>query len=533
MSIMKKTIFAFLLTPFLMLGCLEDKSNKEIDRINPIVIDMGNVSSSLSVYMFDTLKVAPLVYKIGTPDAKLSYEWRLHSQYEQVDNFRGWVIDSTMSCAACITAPASPTEYYLKYTVTDEQTGIKNFLMFRLRVLSPFAEGLAVADTRDGKTSDVTLIIDRCFNSSIADKNNTKTYRNAWSEVNGSKIEGLVKGIMINSYSTNRAMTVISDKAYLRADYYDYVSIPGESNEKLFMVPPDDLWALDYRGSDYDAAIMQEIINLGGKIWPRGQQQNNRLYSYFMFPSGYPDYDVTHLLYLESPSRVGYGYDNKYKKLIFFDYNGSFYPVDQLTDGQNAFDVNDLSDYEPIYLGQTNTSTAQLLTRQKSTGKYIGLTISALGSAALKTSGTLGKATFDFSAAAEIANAKYFATNVIEDAIYYATDTRVYATSIYNIDSKVQWEAPAGEKITGLRVWKNYGRIDYEDHNPNSVTGFLSISTRNRMMLITTYNESTGEGKITAVPIVTLGIGGLEPNRAFHRVFGGFGRILTMCPQKN
>lgn len=528
---MKKILLTLLMFPLMLWGCLEDDSNTDIMRVNPIVIDMGNAGTSYSIYMFDTLKIDPLIYKIGTPDAALSYEWRLHSQNKD-ENYDGTVIDSTMSCRAYITAPPSAAEYYLKLTVRDRQTGIENFEMFSLTVLSPFAEGLVVADTRDGRTSDLSLIVDRCFNNRVEKKEDTKLFRNVWSDVNGAPVDGVVKGIIVAGYTSNRSLTVATDKGFLRADYYDYVLIPGECDRNLFVVAPEDYDRSEFIGFYFDNSAKQEFMNFGGKIWPHPLFGGGKQYGFYLYPGGFSDYNVTHFCYLQS-QQLGYGYDERYHRLAFFAARSAFYPVDQLTGGQNAFDVNRLEDYEPLYMGQTNTSTVHLLARQKSTGKYLGLTMEALTSAAAGNSTTLGKNVFDLSSATEIANAKYFAMNIIEDAVYYATDTKVYATAIANIYSRVQWEAPAGEKITDIRVWKENGRIDYEEHDPSSTTGFQTTATTNRMMLITTYNESTGEGRIYAVPIVTLGIGGLEQNPAYHRVFDGFGRILAVCPQKS
>lgn len=49
--------------------------------------------------------------------------------------------------------------------------------------------------------------------------------------------------------------------------------------------------------------------------------------------------------------------------------------------------------------------------------------------------------------------------------------------------------------------------------------------------MITTYNESTKEGKVTAVPIKHVNVGELETNKKYHVVLNGFGRILGVYKQ--
>ena len=56
------------------------------------------------------------------------------------------------------------------------------------------------------------------------------------------------------------------------------------------------------------------------------------------------------------------------------------------------------------------------------------------------------------------------------------------------------------------------------------------LGASNHMMLVMTYNETTREGKVIVVPILSLGTGDLIQDKAYHREYGPFGRILkTTC----
>ena len=71
----------FIILLFTMVGyftsCYDDKSNTSIKTINPLVIDMGGAPTSMSAFLLDTLEIKPVVYKIGSDDADLSYKWEI------------------------------------------------------------------------------------------------------------------------------------------------------------------------------------------------------------------------------------------------------------------------------------------------------------------------------------------------------------------------------------------------------------------------------------------------------------------------
>lgn len=54
-----------------------------------------------------------------------------------------------------------------------------------------------------------------------------------------------------------------------------------------------------------------------------------------------------------------------------------------------------------------------------------------------------------------------------------------------------------------------------------------------RLMFVPIYNETTKEGKIIVIPIVTLHIGELEQNNKFYVEFKEFNRILKIAKQAN
>ena len=525
---MKKWLFTLLALPFMFTSCIDDESNEELRTLNPIQIENIRIPDSFSIFMGDTLKIQPLIYCEGVPDAKLSFEWRLSG-----GTIAPRVIDSTMYCEAKLVIPPFANPYTLRLTVTDETTGISRIETFNVRVLSSFGEGLIVADTKDDKESDLTLVMSKQFSSEISGNDDKmKIVRNLWSESNGQKLDGKVLDLITSSYGTNRSMTVVTDKHLYRADYYDYFNIPEEFDGGMFIVVPPHV------GHGYKNAFFQyynstgeEFLSLDGLVTRRSMQQNNRKHSYTQYPRGVTDYNVT---FMCSPKYNDvYAFDALGERIIFFNFQNASLPQNQSSTGE--FDIRDLKDFEALYMGEINQGVA-LLTKQKSTGQYKALVMQRRGLWDPQPP-TYAKAVFDFSDATEIESAKFFELNKREDVVYYATDTKLYATPLSVIDAKVQWEADTstGEKITGLKLYKwSGGTCDYEEVGAEEdEDSKKSVSSSDRLMMITTYSELTKEGRVYCVPIVTYGLGGLEQNKNYHVVLNGFNKILGVYKQNN
>ena len=75
---MKKWLYIILVFQLFCVACFDDETNKDVKELNPIVIENIDLRyNSFSVYMGDTLKIEPLVFCEGIPDAKMSFEWKM------------------------------------------------------------------------------------------------------------------------------------------------------------------------------------------------------------------------------------------------------------------------------------------------------------------------------------------------------------------------------------------------------------------------------------------------------------------------
>ena len=523
---MKKWLYiCFSFFSFCCISCFEDESSLSIRNLNPIRIENISLDGTYAVYMGDTLDIEPLVFCEGVPDADLSFEWQLSG-----NTIVPTILDSTMYMSAQIVAPPASNPYLLKFTITDNTTGIARIEQFNVSVQSPYGSGLIVVDTKDGMTSDLSLIRSREFTSEIPSDNDQKRiFRHVWSQNNGAPLDGLVLDLITNSYGTNRSMTILTTEHIYRAEYTDYVKMPEEQDGNMFLVP------LSHIGNGYTHGLFSEeesrgdeLMSANGLLTMRSQQQGNRTYGYTLYPVGILDYDVT-MMYNPEWCPV-YCYDDLGKQMLFYR-GGVLQKADeQLSDSE--FDINNLSDYEPFLMDEMAAGIV-LLTKQKSTGAYVGLVMNALEDIGQN----YAKSVFDFSSAMDIDQAQFFDVNAAEDVIYYANESKVYAAPIANMSAEVQWEVQvgSGDKITGIKVYdfETGGSCLYQGTTAGGDPTDSSQPSSRRMMMIFTYNEAAQEGKITCVPITNLGRGSLEQNRAYHVILPGFNKITGVyCQQR-
>lgn len=524
---MKKWLYSCLIFQLFCIGCFEDESSLEIRSLNPIRIENISLSGTYSLYMGDTLRVEPLVFCEGIPDAQMDFEWKLSG-----GTMVPTVLDSTMYLCSKIAVPPAKQPYTLKFTVTDKTTGIARIETFSVNILSPYGEGIIVADTKDGQSSDLSLVMSREFNSGIPkDNSQIKIFRNIWSQNNGKPLAGKVLDCITNTYGPNRSMTILTTEHILRADYYDFVNIPEEADGGMFhAVPPHIGHGYTHGQFAMYPAQGNEVMSANGQITIRSQQNMERKYNYTSYPAGLDTCNVT-LMYNVRLQSLVYCYDALGKQMLFCT-DKCFKPQEQSTSSKSKFDVSDLSDYEP-FLMREMASGVTLLAKQISTGAYKGLVMKASASASEKN---FAKSVFDFSSATDVDQAQFFDLNRLEDVIYYATEKTLYATSTQNINSQPQWEVPFGsdDKITGIKVYNwGGGQCMYEVTDANGKKQEAFGPSSHRMIMIYTYNEKTQEGKIVCVPIKTLGIGGLEKNDAFHVTLPGFNRIIGVYKQNS
>lgn len=513
---------------FLLGSCYEDQSSLNYRLVNPIVIDMGGAETSYSVFAYNTLEVKPIIYKEGVKDADLSYKWILSG-----NTIVPQVLDSTMTLKKEITAKPESNPYKLLLQVTDNTTGIMQEATFDVTVMSPFGNGLVVCDTRDESTSDVSLIMAYNFTSNYKKENDT-IMTNLFSLVNKRKVEGVVTSVRSTIYGTNRSLTIGTDHTIDRVDPFDYSYIDG--NGSMFIIDPG---TYNVATIGYEPNSGYELLSITGKIYPRGMQQNNKVYSYYLLTSDMSDYYIK--IFCRPDWDNGIAFDEMNGRLLEFDMADALKVFDSSKLTADApFDWNKLKEYtcRAMFSGDNNQMHIILQEKDPATGEakagghiysFITQRVPWYDANAAKNGWPLK--VVDLSNCPEIESAQFFDGSESQDVIYYASRNSIYSVNlaVSNLIVKKEYEAPQGEEITSMMMWKKYqGTVDYTNPNPSAENPVLSTSANNRMIVLTTWNDSKKEGTVRTIAIATVGTGTLEKDAKKHGAFGGFGRITAI-----
>ena len=156
---MKKILlFISVILSIFATSCLKDRTNMDIKDIAPIAIDTTGIPGYYTVFQLDSLKLNPHITQGTSNLSTLKYEW-------SVNAYGGYkrIVGTKMNLATKITEAPATTSYKLIYTVTDTITNLKAFFTWDMQVNPIFGEGLIVADTKDGTTTDLNLIMARNF----------------------------------------------------------------------------------------------------------------------------------------------------------------------------------------------------------------------------------------------------------------------------------------------------------------------------------------------------------------------------------
>lgn len=523
----------FIILLFAMVGyftsCYDDKSNTSIKTINPLVIDMGGAPTSMSAFLLDTLEIKPVVYKIGSDDADLSYKWEISG-----NDIMPFVMDSTMTLKAVVSVAPNSNAYKIILTVTDNQTNLQNYEQFYLSVYSNLGKGLVVADTRDGINTDLNLIMSQNFTESFTQKFDEKDntiLKNVYSTTNGGNfIDGLATYMATSVHdSYKRTLTVTTDHSVLRMDPYDYV-LEKTDNEIFYLPIPEDQFKP--MCLMYDNSALYEVMIVNHVVYPRKIRYGNENYSANLETSDFSEYRAT----MGCSFPEGYDATSLY---VYDELKGRFlklpYSYDELQvitqQAGGPFDLNNVGRMNALFMAGGKDNAIFTVFETKDAGKrylytFQGGTLYSPSCKALNL--------YDLTSFPGMMEAVGFECSPLEEVLYYATDKKVYSLLLEGSNpsafERYSVEDP-NEKITSITLWRKgwQGKLKFKDSSSDE--GYYTDWAMNRMMVIAIYNESTKEGRLVCVPITNIGSGILEKDKDYHQEYKGFGRILCITPQ--
>lgn len=526
-------IFISIASVLFFSACLKDASTVDLYAVPHIGIDTTGVPARYSIFQNDTLRIKPKISFEGADKSRLTYSWVLHTHggYERL-------LGSKEALEAELIEAPSPNPYKLIFTARDSTNNVKAFFTWDILVISQFGQGLVVADMRDDQASDVSLIMSYNFTTSIlTDSASTKIFRDAYSRSNGEKIAGRVNQLSFFKYSTYKDVTFLTDKGFTRIDVNSYVK--KDADKGLFVIAPDKIVP-----GDISTAILtnqhQYIIN-DGKGYGRYGDAKQFVYSFLA--SDKLGYQAEKICGLQNPVALQTGgvlYDKRNNRFLLLPRMSSMAnPLTNFsaTDSSNPlvkFDPNNMGNKTCLQLFEGYDARIIAIMKERDQAKYYAYQIKLTQ----PLTGAMGIAMNDLSQNPDIAKAKYFTSSTAEQVLFYASEDKVYS-SILELGSAatttLRYTAKPGEKITGMEVYFGAGTYDPgagrvylpSSTDPNDWSKRISVSAKQRMLILSTYNESSKEGKIITIPIEILGIGGLTSNPAYITSYGGFGRITA------
>lgn len=217
----------------ILTGCYEDQSTEASITIPEIEIDTVGLNqyynSDYKRYAIDVQQFSKLTLSIpasqeGVDNPDLTYEWKITMAPESSNNadVDFMTISEEKDLEYEITQAPNTRPYLLWYRVTDKKNGIMKGMVWCIKIVSKYNEGLLVAqDTGTGDT-DLSFLSSEQF--TIGHTGEPSIVHNVYSNANeGAPIEGLVKQIMfyqrnVSGQGVMNHLVLIGDKFYQHID---------------------------------------------------------------------------------------------------------------------------------------------------------------------------------------------------------------------------------------------------------------------------------------------------------------------------
>ena len=514
-------------------GCFTDKSGLDINKIEDPIIETTDIPSILRVEYLQELNIDPTV-KFGketNPTTDFSYKWEIN---QTPGSTQLVVLGEERVLKATIKNMILSASYKLIFTVRDDKHGIEYKKSWPLFVSSSFREGILVADTKDGASSDFSLIMDNDLTTSYTAGLNVKY--NILKTKTGSSYSGVVKSLTYalhkpSSILTKNVITTIFENKDIKMfDCLDYSvyknaemifpSINSSFDPQAFYTINNAQWVLVNNNKSY-------VIN------------TNQIYTSFMMPaSGVNNVDNAIVTSDNSGGSGPYAF--------WFDNNtGKFHAITMTfttpaSSGeyttQGAFNPGNLPGRRLVAADiSVDGVTSAFLLKNSSTNNYELCTISFTYTDA--NSNTVPSAPKlkvdlpeDLTPILNSAVSVFFA--MFDPIMYVATANKIYAVRFGGgvVSYSEKYTVTAGEQITKAKLFVQ-GRYRLYRKDFNEINGpiFDAPLALNTKAVVVATSKGQYEGFVYVLPYGTAGTGDL--NSAQAKRYSGFGKILDFTIQ--
>jgi hypothetical protein len=494
----------------LFAACHEDKGNYTYVAVDEITIDTTGtgILPGYSLYRYDTLRIAPVVYlngqRAGAGDP-LDYHWSI---YKATTGGTAYPLDTLGAGAALDTIIPQPAGLWVVlFTVTQRETGIKAFMKTTLQIDEALSDGWMVLYEKEGDT-DVGLIVNDRVKKNVTRE---RLFLDIYSASNGQRLSGKPVSIL-------HSIAPLSSAEVLLASERDLVAVDKNTFgiyspvEKLFWSAPR-VRAFSYLGGN---STRREVVLNDNRIHYVNYMSSGvyRMNAFGVACSGDYGQLAPWMSSYYSASFEAVVYDQTYQRFLCVQANGVVVEAFDSAD-KTAFDVNDVQ-MEMLFSDFGRLNYEYSLMRD---GSAHALLVSNFSGLTTRISEKIAIAKYDMSHCPGIAGVTSIAPGGLGEILYYASGPDVYLFK-YNVTGSDQvtsaWTAPAGETVTCVRLQKFY-------YPQFSLAGILI--NNNAVIYIATWNEATQTGtvyQLTANP----SNGTLD--EASQARYTGFGKVKDM-----
>lgn len=488
-----------------------DKGSYEIKPLTDIVIDTAGIPLTHTVVRSAELEIKPTISRQGVKPEDFSYEWRI-CLLPGADFTRAVVVGKEKNLKAVIDLLPDASYYSLWFRVTDKTTGLMASIIWRVVVEASSGQGLVVADSDNGTTSDISVILDTLFTYQWVVKGTstpkpTLFKRNEFSRVNTRKITGIIHSMFAQRlYQNARYTNFLHGESRINAfriNTLDY-SVVAEGKNLFY----DPLIVLDVDHYYLNGPSSAQLTNAGkacNRISEASTFVGYRKFSIFL-PGNYTCNQFI-AVHPASASQAIF-YDNGLGKFLKLGtaINVKAVPL-EVGAGTTPFNAQNLPGYTVLGGGNGTFSESRFILKK---GNYYGVFCITNNTASTP------RRMLDISSAPNIASAVSFVFPLDQAVIYYATPNKVYSIRI-----------PDGGSVTYTDLYTSPEPITMLEMLRKS--GTTTVPYSERCLLAVTYNGT--EGKITALPIPSSGLdlGLIDLTR--KATFSGFKRISSVAVQ--
>jgi hypothetical protein len=525
---------------FLPAACYDDEGSYDYQDINEIVIDTVGFKTTYTAEVAGQLVIDPKITftRSDVVEEDLSYEWYFYSTGVLVRD--DWY---PISCEKKLDIPMiyNAGVYNATLYVTDKKQNITSHMTFTVDLISKISHGMLVFHTATGEC-DFDYI---ATPNTVRELEENFRIRDVFATMNGRKLRGnplIVRHSGVDGRAVN-SIYVSTDQELLRL--YARNFILDHETEDLLVPPLPPRMHFEYiDGQGATGANPVFFINDGvlRRVAYGTQWYTDHLIPTPQAPGPALSGEVSLAPFSLRPTTSGSiianstFYDAAGKRFIYLASAGTLEPFPaQLPTG--LFDVNNIGK-DVLFLERGNLFYAygvftggpgDYWLYELNLPKAYSLTNAAIAELAY------GK--HDMSALPNISEAVGFDVGTKGHVLIYADKRNIYACDYHGADpattarvepvtaTRVNDDFPAGEEITGIKIYKFDGGIYPQGGGSTSDPSYIYYAALNGSLLYVSTWDGT-QGRLYEFGFSPVD-GRLE-NKTPLNVFDGFGRIVDM-----